>query len=231
MLNWQQWEQTCLVHSKSAAFAKNVGKANDLIMSVLKEVEYPAIPFSCGKDSTVVYHLVKDIGPDIPAFYWDDEFILTDSTDYMKRVGEIEIRKNAAKHASWFETNVGEIDNLSDFDTIFLGLRAEENSYRRKNLGKMGLAYFSKKSNYNVINPIGWWGILDVWAYIFSTQRDYNIAYKKMAANDVDYKNQRIGPFANDRALGYGQIYVLKRCFPDDYNRFITKYPIAKSYV
>lgn len=231
MLNWEQWKQTCLVHAKSIRFQDKVKCASDLCLSVLEQINNPAIAFSCGKDSTVIYHLVKDIAPDIEAFYWDDEFILDESEKYMNRIGDINIRKNEAKHTNWFKTNVGIKDDLLGFDTVFLGLRAEENSYRKKQLAMYGLAFFSKKHQYNIINPIGWWKIIDVWAYIFTTKRDYNKAYQIMAKNYIDYDRQRIGPFANDRAIGYGQISILKQCFPDDYNRFIQKYPIARSYV
>jgi 3'-phosphoadenosine 5'-phosphosulfate sulfotransferase (PAPS reductase)/FAD synthetase len=230
MLNWEQWKQACLVHSNSMKFQDKIKNASDLCLSVLEQINNPAIAFSGGKDSTVVYHLVKDIAPDIESFYWDDEFILIETELYIDKIGDINIKKNQAKHTDWFKTNIGKIDNLEEFDTIFLGLRADENSYRKKQLANYGLAYFSKKYQYNIINPIGWWKLIDVWAYIFSTNRDYNKAYEIMAKNDIDYKNQRIGPFANDRAIQYGQIAILKQCFPDDYNKFIQKYPIAKSY-
>jgi len=230
MLSWEQWQQACLVHANSVKFQDRVKHASELCLSVLEKIDKPAIAFSTGKDSTVIYHLVKDIAPDIEAFYWDDEFILSTSQEYLEKVGDINIRKNEAKHTNWFKTNIGKKDFLTEFDTVFLGLRADENSYRRKQLSMYGLAYFSKKHQYNIINPIGWWKLIDVWAYIFSTKRIFNMAYKIMADNKIEYERQRIGPFANDRALGYGQISILKQCFPDDYNKFIKKYPIARSY-
>ena len=134
MLEWSQWKQTCLIHARSARFKNKVNRANELIMSVLEKANNPSIGFSCGKDSTVVFHLVKDIAPDIEAFYWDDEFILSESKKYLDRIGEINIRKNQAKHTDWFKTNIGQADSLEELETVFLGLRAEENSYRKKQL-------------------------------------------------------------------------------------------------
>lgn len=231
MLNWQQWQKTCMLHARSVKFQDRVRRATDICMFALENSVNPAIAFSGGKDSTVVYHIVKDIAPDIESFYWDDEFILSYSKNYIERLGDINIRKNQSRHTDWFQTNTGKKDTLSQFDTVFLGLRAEENAYRKKQLARYGLAFFSKKHDYNIINPIGWWKLIDVWAYIFSTNRDYNYSYRVMAEKNVEYNQQRVGPFANEKAVQYGQIAILKLCFPDDYNRFIQKYPIAKSYV
>jgi 3'-phosphoadenosine 5'-phosphosulfate sulfotransferase (PAPS reductase)/FAD synthetase len=231
MLNWKHWQRACLIHARSKSFREKVEKANKLITEVLLKSEKPAIAFSTGKDSTVVYHLVKDIAPDIDAFHYDDEFMLQESKHYLERIGNVKIKKIEEAHTEWFITNEGQNDNVKEFDTIFLGMRAAENGYRKRHLAKMGLAYYAKKYNQIICNPIAWWSIEDVWAYIFSTKRDYNQAYRVMHEKGISVEKQRIGPFANRRAIQYGQLANLKKCFPNDYNQFIKKYPEAKGYV
>lgn len=234
MLNWDQWEQACLIHSRSKSFRKKLDKANKLAMQVLEQSNNPYIAFSTGKDSTVIFHLVKDIAPDITTIYGFDDFHLKVSEEYLERISktnEIRIRRNETKHTDWFTSNIGNIDLVDEYDCIFLGLRAQENSNRKKFLSSKGLAFFSEKHNAIYCNPIGWWSILDVWAYIFSKNRDYNRAYKIMTEHKIPFERQRIGPFAAEAAIGYGQLSILKLCFPEDYNNFIALYPQAKLYV
>jgi 3'-phosphoadenosine 5'-phosphosulfate sulfotransferase (PAPS reductase)/FAD synthetase len=230
MLSWNQWKRVCLIHARSDRFKNKVIRANNLIMRALENSTNPAIAFSSGKDSTVVYHLVKDIAPDIDAFHNDHEFMLKESKDYMDRIGNVKIIKYEDHHCEWFVTNLGESDS-TDYDTVFLGLRGEENNYRKTYIRVNGLYHYTGKYNQYSCSPIGWWTIHDVWAYIFSTGRDYNKAYEIMNDNGIPPKMQRIGPFANKLAMQYGQIATLKRCFPDDYNRFIKRFPEAKGYV
>ncbi|MFP4042557.1 MAG: phosphoadenosine phosphosulfate reductase family protein [Bacteroidales bacterium] len=233
MLSWEQWKRACLVHARSLRFKEKVRKANELITDVLLKHDNPAIAFSTGKDSTVVYHLVKDIGPDIDVFHNDHEWMLTVSRHYLNRIQESDnviSVKFEDKHCDWFITNKGSSDSVT-YDLVFLGLRAEENGYRKKYMRANGLySYSGKYSQFNC-SPIGWWTIEDVWGYIFSTDRDYNRAYEIMNNNGIPIDRQRIGPFANKLAMQYGQIAILKQCFPDDYNLFIKEYPEAKGYV
>ena len=230
MLSWDQWKRACLIHARSNRFKEKVEKASDLIMSVLIKSSNPAIAFSTGKDSTVVYHLVKDIAPDIDVFHNDHDFMLKESRDYLYRIGGVKIIRYEDHHCEWFVTNPGKSDS-TDYDTVFLGLRGEENSYRKTYLRVNGLYHYTGKYEQYSCSPIGWWAIQDVWSYIFSTGRDYNKAYEIMNNNDIPPHRQRIGPFANKLAMQYGQVAILKQCFPDDYNRFMKKFPKAKQYV
>jgi len=78
---------------------------------------------------------------------------------------------------------------------------------------------------------VAWWSTLDIWAYIFSRNLPYNHAYNKMDEMGIDLERQRIGPFAVERVLGYGQLQILKRGWPDLYNQFVAQYPEMRAYV
>ncbi len=71
----------------------------------------------------------------------------------------------------------------------------------------------------------------DVWAYIVSNNVSYNAAYDRLAEIGVPLAQQRIGPLAVERVLGYGQIALLKRGWPELWNRYAERYPEVRAYV
>ena len=70
-----------------------------------------------------------------------------------------------------------------------------------------------------------------MWAYIVSTDLDYNKAYDRLEQLGVDPEHQRIGPLATKSVLRYGQLAILKRGWPDLFNRFAAAHPEALNYV
>ena len=79
-------------------------------------------------------------------------------------------------------------------------------------------------------NPIHDWTWRDVWAYIVSQGLGYNRAYDRLEEMGIEPERQRIGPLAVERALGYGQVAILKRGWPELYNRFVAAHPEASQY-
>lgn len=221
------WIQQMLEYAETDIHKKRVSVSKQVIQEAIEKTSNPYVSISGGKDSTVVHALCP---PDIRRIHHDDEFCLSVTNQYLKSISHLIILKTEAKHTDWFVTNKGENDlSKLDFDCCFLGLRAQENSYRRKHLANYGLIYESKGKIF--CNPISWWKIEDVWAFLLSNEIPYNAAYDIMHENGVSPDRQRIGPFANDRAVGYGQLQILKKCFPSDFNRFCSKYPKARAYV
>ena len=149
----------------------------------------------------------------------NDETIKTisggDSTDYSKLTAK----------------KLKELAKEKGLDGVFLGLRAEENKQRKIFLRKYSSLYFVQQKQIWYCNPIAWWSVYDVWAYILSNQIDYNKAYDKLSEINIAIDKQRIGPFANERALGYGQLAILKIGWPEEYQRFQEKYPEATAFV
>jgi len=232
--------EVALFHARSKAFRFQVEQARRTIEKSLLEMKSPYIALSGGKDSTVIYSLVREFLPDIPAIWSDDEWFLPETLEYIQRLQQngLDVRqiRTNAWHAEWFQIK-GDWDGIQDyarqhdFDGVFLGLRQEENNTRRVHLRTMGKLFLAKSDGFWHSNPIGDWSWKDVWAYILSNNIDYNKAYDKLEEMGIEPKFQRIGPLAVEGVLGYGQMVILKRGWLDLFNRFAAEHPEARAYV
>lgn len=240
------------LHAKTRGFLHKVDAAKRVIEAALAQMEAPYIAFSAGKDSTVVLHLVRSLAPDTVAVWSDDEWNLPETMTLVEATPNLHRIAARVQHAEWFiswEDGAGRVpegtiwvdafanDGLQTyahqqgFDGVFIGLREEENSRRRIHLRTYGQFYFAANHGVWQCNPIAKWTVTDVWAYIHSNGIPYNTAYDKLTAMGVPLPRQRLGPLAQWRAMGYGQITLLKRGWPDLYNRFAERYPEASAYV
>ena len=187
----------------------------------------------------MVYSLVREVLPDIPAVWSDDEWWLPETMEYIQRLQTAgldvrQIRTNDS-HAEWFQVT-GDWDGIPDYarhqgwDLCYLGLRQEESNARRMHLRTLGPLFFAQSDQFWHCNPIHQWSWKDVWAYIYSNEVDYNRAYDRLDEIGVEPEHQRIGPLAVERVLSFGQLVILKRGWPDLYNKFCDKYPEARLY-
>ena len=194
------------------------------------------IAVSGGKDSTVVYNLVKEQSDCIFGVWSDEEFYLPETKEYIDSLDNVHQVRDNQPHCKWFKTE-GDYERMPDYPyslgcrLAFIGLRKQENSRRRIYLNKNGMLHYVKKYDQWSCNPIANWTWEDVWTYIHSNKLDYNRAYDVLDRIGIHPGKQRIGPFANRLALGYGQLAILKRGWPNEFNRFAAKYPEARSYV
>lgn len=242
--------EALLLRSTLPKFRRRVEQAQEIIRACLERAANPYVAFSAGKDSTVVLHLVRSIAPDTVAHFGHEEWLLPETDALIAATGNVIKSALPDTHAEWFSAwqdparvpdDVQYIDpaQYTEFnyarkkfgwDGVFLGLRADENGRRRLHLRSHGLLFFAQ--NYQVwqCNPIGWWTVEDVWAYILSRGVDYNRAYDVLAGLGLPLREQRVGPLAVERAIGYGQLAILRRGWPQLYAAFVAKYPEAASY-
>jgi phosphoadenosine phosphosulfate reductase len=233
-------KEIALLHAKTSIFKHRVEVARRIIGEAVEKCKSPYVAFSTGKDSTVVYGLVCEFIPNIPAVWSDDEWYLPESLEYVQRLQATgkdirQIRTNAW-HAEWFQVKGGwdgipHYAKSQDMDLVFLGLRQEENSRRRIHLRKFGPLFFAQSDDFWHCNPISQWDWRDVWAYIHSSGLDYNRAYDRMREIGIPPERQRIGPLAVESVLGYGQLAILKRGWPELFNKYATRHPEARLYV
>lgn len=224
------------LHFKSGSFRRKVERARSVIEQAFstKPPKKWYVALSGGKDSTIVFDLVMHFEPGILAMWSDEEFFLPETLAYIERLQQtganIRRIKGPIKHMDWFISNQdsGELGKTAtakslNLDGVFMGLRAEENSRRKVFLAKNGPLYFVQNRDIWYCNPIAWWTAIDVWAYIFGEGLDYNRAYDKLAAMGLPLGRQRIGPFITERAPG--ALAIIKAGWPEEYQRFIDKYP------
>lgn len=241
-----------LLYSRLGAFRRKVDKARQLITDFLSRCEHPYVAFSGGKDSTVVLHLARQLEPEIQAQFGHEEWVLPETlalinatpnvikTALQDRHSEIFTawsggKMTVPKDVLWIDTEqFTEFDyhrRLLGFDGALLGLRAEESTTRRFHLKRNGALFFCQKHGAWECNPLAWWSVSDVWAYIVGNDVPYNAAYDKLASLGVPLERQRVGPITVERVLGYGQVAYLKMGWPELWNRLAAEFPLIRKYV
>jgi 3'-phosphoadenosine 5'-phosphosulfate sulfotransferase (PAPS reductase)/FAD synthetase len=233
-------KQIAGLHAKTRVFKLRVARARSIVAQALRSCEAPHVALSGGKDSTVVFALVEEQRKGVPAVWSDDEWWLPETMEYMERLrtagADVRQIRTDDSHTGWFRVE-GEWDGIPHYareqgwDLTFLGLRQEESTKRRFHLCKRGPLFLAKSDGFWHCNPIHDWLWRDVWGFIVMRGLDYNRAYDKLEQMGIPPERQRIGPLAVERVLGYGQLGVLKRGWPELFDRFAARYPEARCYV
>ena len=233
-----------LLHAKQSSFKKKVTASLDLIQSCASNKVYVAV--SGGKDSTVLLDLVRRVIPTSPAVFSDDEWMFPETDEYLSSLQGLTRIAAPAKHSYFFTSNktqksgvkwiVGAMNNAMQayaaqhgYDCAMIGLRKDESQKRRAHINAFG-QIFRAKSGIIQCYPLAEWTTDDIWAYIRSRNISYNKAYDKMESMSVPRKEQRVGPFAVDAVLGYGQLVLIKKGWPDLYNKFAAKFPEVREW-
>lgn len=227
------------LHARTNLYQRRLIAAREIIRQAIM-LQLPSyVSLSGGKDSTVVYALVREVAPGLPAVWSDDEWWLPETMEYIQRLQASganvrQIRTNV-QHTDWFTVS-GDYNGIQDYaaqqgwQLVYLGLRQEESAARRVHLRTLGPLFCAKSDGVWHCNPLSTWTWQDTWAYILSEGIDYNRAYDRLEEIGVSPEHQRIGPLAVERVLQYGQMTILRRGWPELYNRFVARYPEAASY-
>lgn len=119
-------------------------------------------------------------------------------------------------------------------DLAFIGLRIEESNRRRTLLISRGNLFFAKTAGIVECFPLSAWTAADVWAYIVV----HGIPYPNLYDLHPDRERARNGAMfaATVPTLGgiptyFGQLAVLKRMYPEIFNRFAAEFPEVRAYV
>jgi 3'-phosphoadenosine 5'-phosphosulfate sulfotransferase (PAPS reductase)/FAD synthetase len=146
---------------------------------------------------------------------------------------EEEKRADAEYEKSFFRSITGKANELG-CDCALIGLRQEESKRRRILLRSRGNDIFTKRHNIREVFPLSEWTGMDVWAYIFTN----NLPYLNLYDLATDRERARNGPMfaANIQRRGSelhyaGQLSLLKRMYPDLFNRFAVEFPELRLYV
>ena len=202
----------------------------------------PIVPFSGGKDSLVVSHLVRTVAPDIEHIYSDDEVLFPEHVSYIETMRDylpLRIVQGGSWHAGWhhpwselpywrdWPDYMDRVDGGFDdrthlrqwgYTLVYRGLRSQESRGRADRLATThgdGM-----RGGCRVIDPIHDWVVEDVWAYIAEHRLLYCSVYDRMTDINVPIRHQRVGPLA--RAQGD----ILLRGWPSLYRDLIHRYGV-----
>lgn len=238
----------CQLWAATPAYKSKLCDARRIVAEALDAASTWYVALSTGKDSTVVLALVREQAPDTVAQHSRHQWMLPESAAYLASVpGVRQVAYQDYDGTTWAQRwesqaaaeEVGAIWLAADQiatrgapeDGVCLGLRADESAARQVHLRTFGPLHRNQATGKWQCNPIAWWSVRDVWAYIIANEVPYNAAYDRLAELGVPLEGQRIGPLAQERVLGYGQLVLLKRGWPDLYNRFAERYPEVRAYV
>lgn len=243
-------KDSALLHARTRGFSHRLSVARGIVLDALNACPSWYISLSGGKDSICVLSLVRDVAPDTPAQHSARQWALPETTAYLTRTPHLryvaylgfdgtnwakswESQEQAEAMYSgikWLEENSEITTRGAPERGVFLGLRCDEAGYRKLNLRTLGPLYDCKKTGKWHCNPISEWSTMDVWAYIYSCGIDYNAAYDRLEELGIEIDRQRIGPLAVESVIGYGQMVMLKRGWPELWNRYANAHPEARQY-
>lgn len=239
------------LHAKLPAYQRRVEQANTIIKDILKIVKNPYVAFSCGKDSSVLAHLVLQHKPCIALrFLSSGETRLVHNVDdvlnhYRELGAEIQeinidrVFSDEWKDATWTEQRKAgnkdmELLNDRKFDCIFMGLRIQESRARAISLKQCqteGLPRYSykykqgKRENMIRCCPLANWTTEDIGAYI----TEHNLPYLDW----YDFKGfeGRTTARLTGDAVRQNTLFWLKKNKPDNFALLAQRFPEFRLYV
>ncbi len=231
-----------IAYGKSSTMMRKIDRAKAIIEQALRTNDSWYVAFSGGKDSTTMLDIVRGYCPGIPAVWSDDEWWLPETMEYMERMKKSGLNFHQVAtcvwHSHFFTAHEGGVAKADRDYTqehgwtgAFIGVRADESNIRRIMLRARGNIYYCHDQRQWQCYPLAWWTVYDVWAYILSRDIDYNHGYDVLERLGLPIERRRIGHLAVEAVLQYGQIVILKKGWPELYERFCEKYPEARLWV
>lgn len=239
------------LYSKLPVYCRRIKQANEIIKGILQCVENPFVAFSCGKDSSVLAHLVLNHNPTIPLrFLSSGETRLVHDVDkvleYFRDKGTIiqelnidRVFSEEWKNATWTEQRKAgnkdmEMLNTSEYDCIFMGLRSQESRPRSislarhqdKGLPQYCYMYLTKKRE-NMIRccPLANWKTEDIGAYIIKNGLPWLDWYDFRG-----FEGRTTARLTGD-AVRQNTLLWLKYYKPDQYQILLQRFPEFTLYV
>lgn len=202
------------------------------IRKALRQVERPYLACSFGKDSSVMLHLVLEQLPDVPVRFicWKNETELLNNfneiiewwmDEYGINLEMIELHRHS------LDQKVEERKTIrtDEYDSYFIGFRADESKARRITIRKDGMIY-KMKSGLVRIAPMAWWSVEDIAAYLAANDipslGSYQVhGFESRTASRVPRSDNGI------RSLSLSQ---LKQRDMSAFNRLKQYYPEVSQY-
>lgn len=156
---------------------------------------------------------------------------LEESVEWLKIVGLPHERERGA-HQRIIQTR--KRDRGEDWATdhgyavTVLGMRAEESVVRRRLFARRGLTY-QRASGHWASNPLGWWKVQDVWAYLVSRGVPWHPLYD---AETHGYTRERLrnGGWLYTDGAPDGWVVWLRHHYPEQYRALVTAFPRMRQH-
>lgn len=231
------------LRARLASFRRRVARAEADVRTALASMRTPYVALSGGKDSLVVLDLVRRARPDVTALWVDDELDTPGTVEYLPSLAAdlgvgLRAKTGTQLHGGWFRPWVSAPPwraPLADcvrttesirvlaprwgFDGVFLGLRADEATRRRVHAAVHGRLFKATGTGLWTAQPIAWWALADVWAYLADRALTPHPAYAQLAAAGVERARQRVGPLPCDQSG-----WTTRAAWPDVYRRVVERY-------
>lgn len=219
-------------------------RAKAVIHGWLSRCRKPYVSFSCGKDSTVVAALVRQVDSSVPLVrhssaephlpdveemlaWWRGqgstviEFVFGSLFEWYRKWGFESPRIDQE-----YKRIVLAWDAEQGWDGSARGLRAEESAGRRRLRRATGALRLTQ--GVWMCDPIIDWTADEVWAYIAWKRLPYASVYD--IEDGRPRHERRLGSIWGTSAAQYGRIARLKRHYPALYNHFVRHFPEVSRY-
>jgi len=236
-------------HSRTDLFRRRVQQAQDLLRTHLAETPDTVVAFSGGKDSTVLLHMARQIDPQLPGLYQDEEFtVLPETRRFVAQtplLHHVAVRQRyeiapGVEFDHWpppdpdpplqvMEPNGVPLGVRLGYRGLLLGLRATESQDRAWHFVRHGPAY-QRKSTQLVCNPLHDWTDTDIWAYLAAYAVPYNAVYDRMRAAGIPPERQRVGPFTYLPAIQAGAVDAIRQLWPQTWTAVLQRVPDMKKF-
>lgn len=230
-----------MLHSTMPSFINKVEKSKKVIKEFLEKCSNPYVAWSTGKDSTAVLGLTRGVKEDVVAVHIDSGVELPGTDETREKVNNVIHFKTERPFLDLAEefgletketrksVFVKQLEETYSFDGVLMGLRADESRTRKQN-AKRGMIY-QRRDGMWICNPILYWTMKDVFAYIVS--RGLPIHPHYLMDGPFELKHRRVGSYVSSRNRGseFGRFAQLRYFYPEIYEELVNKFPELKTYV
>jgi phosphoadenosine phosphosulfate reductase len=205
---WQRLEAYDARLASSPKLTYKINQAMDVVRYFFATDQSGYVGVSWGKDSIVVADLVMRARPETPLVWArtvphynpdcervrDAFFAMWPNAAYH----EIDVPRTYDEHG-WHPVIELDIALAERGSRYVSGVRAEESGARQMTMMRNGTA------TDRTCRPIGWWSVLDVFAYLHRYDLPVHPAYAFSMGGVIDRSHLRVAPLGGDRGTGHNR--------------------------
>lgn len=252
----EYWRDLYLLHSESKTYKKRLSESIDFVNRFLDLGVKSYVGWSCGKDSTVLAHLVNYLYPNYPIVSEKDDLDFPDEIEYLQSVSnkfgfnscvispDVKLwdilvnhdfnedihSKGTSFSDDYFYGLLRKHQSEHEYKGVFLGLRASESKGRLINAKVNRYIYYNQEWRQIVCQPLMNWSAQDVFAYLFANDVPILSVYFKTAFHDSPEQIRKSWILPSHQA-SLGQAQWIKHYYPEIFLRLSMIDPKIRAYV